>query len=413
MRGTDKLTDTALKAAVRRGAREDLPKLFDGKGLFLLITRESAKTGTGYWRLKYRIAGKEKLISVGVYPQTSLKIARKRRDIARDLIENGKDPSVERQKDKATRRHRFANTLQAVAMEWFGKKSRAWAKSNSDRILDRLQNDVFPYIGDIPISDLTEPKLLEVLRRVEDRGAIESAHRVRQYINSICRYAISTHRLQSNPTPHTDALASPKKGRFASITDPKGVGQLMRAIRGYDGQPVTQAALRLAPLLFVRPGELRAAEWSEFDLDTAEWRIPASRMKMRAAHLVPLSTQAGEILRELKKLTGCGLYVFPSERGHQRPMSANTINAALRTLGYPKDQMTGHGFRHMASTLLNESTKWHPDAIERQLAHSDRDDVRAAYNFSEHLQERRRMMQWWANHLDALAASNNVVPIRA
>jgi len=411
LRGADKLTDTGLRAAVRRALHTDVPKLFDGKGLYLLVSRESAQLGRGYWRLKYRIGGKEKLISLGVYPDVALKLARKRRDKARGLIEDGSDPSAQRQAERAVRRNRSANTLQAVACEWFAKKSRAWAKSNSDRIIERLKNDVFPFVGNDPIADLTSQKVLEVLRRVEERGAVESAHRIRQYLNSIFRYAISTHRLQANPTPDSEALASPQKGRFASITEPRAVGALMRAIRSYQGTLVTQIALQIAPMVFVRPGELRCAEWAEFDLEAASWRIPSRRMKMKAPHYVPLSRQAVALLNELHKLTGSGRYVFPSERSCQRPMSANTLNAALRSLGFSKDQMTTRGFRHMASTLLNESGKWNRDAIERQLAHTDEDSVRAAYNFSEHLEERRRMMQWWADHLDGLRESSNVVSI--
>ncbi|HLQ12539.1 MAG TPA: integrase arm-type DNA-binding domain-containing protein [Steroidobacteraceae bacterium] len=414
MKGADKLTDTELRAAVRRALHTEVPKLFDGKGLFLLVTRESAQRGKGYWRLKYRIDGKEKLISLGVYPEVPLKSARKRRDKAREQLEQKTDPSAQRQAEKAARRNRSTNTLEAVGTEWFAKKSRAWVKSNSDRIRDRLNKDVYPHIGDLPITDLTSPKLLEVLRLVEDRGAIESAHRIRQYLNSIFQYAIDTHRLQANPIPKPGALASPTKGRFASITDPKGVGSLMRAIDGYQGTLVVQTALKLAPLAFVRPGELRAAEWAEFDLDAAEWRIPIRRMKMKAAHFVPLSCQAVALLKLVRQLTGSGQFVFPSERGHKRPMSANTLNAALRSLGFSKTQMTAHGFRHMASTLLNESGKWNRDAIERQLAHTDQDSIRAAYNFSQHLEERRRMMQWWSDYLETLRnAGDKVVKLSA
>ena len=380
-------------------------KLFDGGGLYLLVRPD----GSRYWRLKYYVAGKEKLISVGIYPKVTLAAARRRRDDARKLLEEGADPSVQRKEKRVAQRAASENTFEAVGREWYGKRSRSWAPSNAERILGRLQKDAFPFIGQIPIAELDGPKILDTLRRVEERGSVESAHRVRQYINSIFQYAIDTHRVRANPTPRSGALETPKKGKFASITDPKGVGGLMRALPSYQGSVVTRTALQLAPLVFVRPGELRAAEWKEFDLQASEWRIPASRMKMKAPLLVPLSQQALALLKEVQMLTGEGRYVFPSERSPFRPMSANTLNSALRTLGFSKEQMTSHGFRHMASTLLNESGKWHRDAIERQLAHTDSDSVRAAYNFSEHLEERRRMMQWWADHLDQLRQLHNDV----
>lgn len=396
-----KLTDIKIRAL---RLPKDAGKHFDGGGLFLLVT----KKGRLYWRLKYRVDGREKQISLGVYPAVTLKTARRRRDKARELIAQRKDPSAERKLENAARRSATKNTFEAVAREWFVKKSPAWAKSNRRVILGRLEKDAFPWLGAQPISALTRDHLLSVLRRVEDRGAVESAHRLRQYIDAIFRYAIDTSRVPANPTPHPNALASPERGHFASITDARGIGGLVRAIRGYQGTLVTQCALKLAPLLFVRPGELRCAEWSEFDLDAAEWRIPAARMKMRVLHMVPLSKQAVAILRELQPLTGSGKYVFPSERGRGRPMSANTLNAALRALGFSKDQMTAHGFRHMASTQLNDSGRWRADAIERQLAHGDPDNVRAIYNAAEYLPERRRMMQWWADRLDVLAASQTL-----
>ncbi len=406
MAQSDKLTDTAIRALKPAGRAQ---KAFDGGGLYLLVMPQSRR----YWRLKYRVDGREKLISLGVYPAVSLKVARRKRERAKAILEEGKDPSRERKAEKAARRSAAENTFEAVAREWFAKKSPKWAKSNASVILGRLVKDAFPWVGTEPIASLTRDRLLGVLRRVEDRGAIESAHRIRQYIDAICRYAIDTGRLTANPTPRPEVLAAPKKGRFASITDPKGVGALIRAIRGYQGTFVTQSALKVAPLVFVRPGELRTAEWREFDLDAAEWRIPAAKMKMRSSHYVPLSKQAVAILRELHPLTGSGKYVFPSERGRNRPMSANTMNAALRALGFSKEQMTSHGFRHMASTLLNESSLWKADAIERQLAHLDRDEVRAVYNAAEYLSERRKMMQWWADRLDSLAAAQNIVGLKA
>lgn len=402
----DTLTAAAIHAAKPRAKPY---KLFDGGGLYLLVRPD----GSRYWRFKYRIDGTEKLISLGVFDEVSLKRARKLHEGARDLLQAGIDPSEQRKVAKANRRTAAENTFEAVAREWFDKKSRTWAKNNADIVIRRLEKDVFPKIGGDPISKLTGPKLLEVLRAVEGRGAIESAHRIRQYINSIFLYAIQTHRVEANPTPHSGALTPPIKGKFASITDAKGVGALMRSIRGYQGTHVVTLALRLAPLVFVRPGEIRSAEWAELDLDSAEWVIPAERMKMRRPHLVPLSTEAVEILRELHQITGKGRYLFPSERCLARPISENTLNAALRTLGYSKEQMTAHGFRHMASTLLHESRKWRSEVIERQLAHSDRNAIRAVYNAAEYLEERRQMMEWWADRLNTLAKADNVVSIKA
>jgi integrase len=271
---------------------------------------------------------------------------------------------------------------------------------------------MFPFIGGRPIADVTSREVLTALRKVESRGAIETAHRTKQNASQVFRYAVATGRADRDPTAELKgALAPVRKSHHPSITDPKAIGGLLRAIDGYDGSPATKAALRLASLTFVRPGELRRAEWSEFNLDESEWRVPAERMKMREQHLVPLSRQAVAVLRDLQPITGRWKHVFPGARTNGRPMSENTVNAALRRLGYTKDQMTGHGFRSMASTHLNEQG-WHRDAIERQLAHAERNEVRAAYNFAEHLPERRRMMQAWADYLDGLKAGVSVTGIR-
>lgn len=401
------LTDKAIKAAI---ARAKPAKLFDSGGLYLLVRPRAA-----YWRHKYYFEGGEKLLSHGVYPRVTLKAARKRWTEARQLLEAGTDPSAHRKAGKAARRSARKYTFEAVAREWFKARQKGWAASNAHKIIGRLEKDAFPWIGMEPIAALTRDLILPCLRRVEERGAVESARRLRQYIHLVFEYAIEAGLagLRVNPTPLARALATPDKGKFASITDPRGVGALMRALRNHQGSLVTRTALQLAPLLFVRPGELRAAEWAEFDLQAKEWRIPAARMKMKSAHVVPLSSQAIALLREIKPLTGTGKYVFPSERSPTRPMSANTLTAALRTLGYDQTQMTVHGFRHMASTLLNESGKWHADAIERQLAHMPRDQVRAAYNAAQYLGERRQMMQWYADHLETLAAAEDkVVDIR-
>lgn len=379
-------------------------KLFDGGGLFLLVN----PNGSRWWRLKYRFDGKEKLLSLGVYPEISLADARERRDEARKQIAAGIDPSVARKAHKAARAESAANSFEVVGREWLAKYAPAWVESHSNRIRRRLERDLFPHLGARPIAEITPPELLRVLRRVEGRGALETAHRALQNCGQVWRYAIATGRADRDITADLRGALPPVKERHhAAITDPKGIAHLLRDINEYEGSPITKCALRLAPLVFVRPGELRRAEWPEFNLDGAEWRIPAERMKMREVHIVPLARQSIEILRELHALTGGKRYLFPGARTNGRPMSENTVNAALRRLGYAKDEMTGHGFRSMASTILNEQG-WNRDAIERQLAHGERDNVRAAYNFAEYLDERRRMMQAWADYLDKLAAGAEV-----
>jgi integrase len=299
-----------------------------------------------------------------------------------------------------------------LALEWHCKFKPGWTEKHAGRMLARLERDVFPWLGSRPVNEINAPELLAVVRRIEKRGALDVAHRVLGYCGQIFRYAIATGRGERDISADLRGALPPVRSKHhASITDVKAVGALLRAIDGYEGHFITRCALRLAPLVFVRPGELRAAEWRELDLDTAEWRIPGSRMKMRAVHIIPLSQQAVAILRELHPLTGRGKYVFPSLRSGERPMSENTVNAALRRLGYDKGEMTGHGFRSMASTLLNEQG-WHHDAIERQLAHAERDAVRGAYNYAEHLPERRKMMQAWASYLDGLREGGNVTPLR-
>ncbi len=373
---------------------------------------ELAPNGGKWWRLKYRHAGKEKRLSLGVYPHVALKQARERRDAAKKLLANGVDPSEQRKAHRAAVTERAANSFEAVGREWFTSFSKKWVKGHSDKILRRLEHNVYPYVGGRPIAEITSKEMLVVLRKVESRGAIETAHRTKQNCSQVFRYAVATGRADRDPTVELRGALTPTSERHhASIIEPKAIGALLRAIDGYDGSPVTRAALQLAPLTIVRPGELRRAEWTEFNLDKAEWRIPAERMKMREQHIVPLSKQAIAVLQELHPLTGRGAYVFPGARTNGRPMSENTVNAALRRLGYSKDEMTGHGFRSMASTHLNEQG-WHRDAIERQLAHAERDDVRAAYNFAEHLPERRKMRQAWADYLDGLRAGASVTSIK-
>ena len=400
----------ALTATSIKNARTvDKPlKLFDGGGLYLLVNPNGAR----WWRFKYRYLGKEKLLSFGTYPDISLKDARDRRDEARKQLAADIDPGEHRKAMKSTLAVRSENSFEIVAREWFAKYSPIWAAGHSDKISRRLERDIFPWLGGRPIAELTAPELLAALRRIESRGAIETAHRAQQNCSQVFRYAVATGRAERDPTADLRGALTPVKERHhASITDPMRVGELMRAIDGYRGSFVTKSALRLAPLVFVRPGELRKAEWVEFDLDGAEWRIPAARMKAREQHIVPLAKQAVAILQDLHGLTGDKQHVFPGVRTNGRAMSENTVNAALRRLGYAKDEMTGHGFRSMASTLLNEQG-WHRDAIERQLAHAERNNVRAAYNFAEHLPERRKMMQALADYLDKLALGAKVLPGR-
>jgi len=384
-------------------------KLFDGGGLFLHIAPSGGKS----WRLKYRFGGKEKLLTFGTYPEITLSEAREQRDQARKLLAIDIDPGENKKAQKAALQENSENTFEMIAKEWFGKFAPSWAQNHSEKIIRRLERDIFPWLGRSPISEIKAPELLMVLRRVESRGATETAHRALQNCGQIFRYAIATGRTERDPTIALRGAIPPSKVKHhSSIVEPKAIGELLRAIKGYQGTLITKCALQLAPLVFVRPGELRKAEWSEFNFETLEWRIPAERMKMGELHIVPLSTQAILVLRELQPLTGNGRYVFPGARTNGRPMSENTVNAGLRRLGYTNDQMTGHGFRSMASTLLNEQG-WHRDAIERQLAHAERNAVRAAYNYAEHLPERRKMMQAWADYLDKLESNSNLVSIKA
>lgn len=396
-----KLTVVAIKAA-------SIGKSFDGGGLYLDV-REN---GSRYWRMKYRFAGKERLLSFGVYPEVSLAEARTRRDDARAVIRNGQDPGAVKRATKQARKVAAANSFEAVGREWLAKQKPKLAASTHAKSEWMLVDNVFPWLGSRPIAEIDAPELLAVLRRIESRGANETAHRTKEKCGQVFRYAIATGRALRDPSADLrGALAPIVRTSRAAVTEPARMGELLRALDGYSGQFVTRCALRLAPLVFVRPGELRRAEWSEFDLDGALWRIPGVKMKMGDEHLVPLSRQAVEILRELQPLTGRGRYVFPSLRSSGEPMSENTINAALRRLGYDKATMTGHGFRAMASTRLNEMG-WKPDVIERQLAHAERNKVRAAYNRAQHLAERREMMQSWSDHLDSLRSGNKVTPIR-
>lgn len=404
------LTDTRIR---NTKPAERPQKLFDGGGLFLLVT----PAGQRWWRLKYRFGGKEKLLSLGTYPEVSLKDARERRDEARKLLASSIDPGAKRKAEKVARAEAGANTFEVIAREWHAQRAKSLERSTLDGIMMRMEKHLFPKLRNRPIAEIDAPELLRVLRQAEAQELGETPRRLRQYASQIFRFAIATGRVARDPAADLRGALKPHKARHhAAITDPKAVGALLRAINGFSGSPIVKAALRLAPLVFVRPGELRGAEWSEFDLDERVWRIPGERMKMRDAHIVPLSRQAIAILQELQTLTGPdgyrpGRYLFPSVRTRQRPISENTLNAALRRLGYSSEEMRAHGFRSTASTLLNEQG-WHRDAIERQLAHSERDGVRAAYNRAEHLPERKRMMQGWADFLDSLRDGAEVLTLQ-
>jgi integrase len=388
------LTDTQVRTA----RMLDRPyKLSDGRGLYLLVN----PNGSRLWRFRYRLAGVEKLLSLGNYPDTSLQKARMKRDAARTLLADGGDPSAKRKAEK----HAQSATFAAVAEEWLETKRATLTDSTWQRDKDQLFKIVGPHLGKKPIAAIEAPDLLAVLRKLEKRGVNDTAHRVRAVCGRVFRYAIATGRASRDISADLKGALAPKGTvSYAAITDPRGVGELLRAIDGFGGQQTTHAALRLAPYVFVRPGELRAAEWSEISFELAEWRIPAERMKMKEQHIVPLARQVIELFRELQIHTGGGRFVFPALGRHMRPMSENTISVALRRIGYSNEQMTAHGFRSLASTLLNEQG-WNPDLIELQLAHKERNKVRAAYNRAQRLAERRQMMQAWADYIDGLRAT--------
>uniref|UniRef100_I2PZX6 Integrase n=1 Tax=Desulfovibrio sp. U5L TaxID=596152 RepID=I2PZX6_9BACT len=404
------LTDVAVRNA-KPGPKTI--RLKDERGLHLEISPKGGK----WWRLRYWISGKERLISLGTYPEISLKDARERRDEARKLIANGIDPSQARKDGKAAAEAQVAedaNTFEVVARDWHAKQVKAWSEGHAAKVLGRMEQHLFPAFGNVPISTLRAPAILPTLRDIEDKGNHETAKRLRQYCEAVFAFAISTGRAERNVGADLrGALAPCRVKNRPAIIDPKGVAELLRAIDGYQGSPITLAALRLAPLVFVRPGELRQAEWSEIDLDAADgprWSIPAEKMKMRRDHIVPLSKQAVEIITDLHALTGHDRFLFPCNRTNGRCMSNMTLNAALRRLGYEQGEHCAHGFRAMASTLLNE-LGWNGDLIERQLAHAERNSIRAAYNRAEYLPERRKMMQAYANYLEKLKAGAKVTPL--
>ena len=394
---------------VRTSKPKEKPyKLSDIDGLYLLVTEKGHK----WWRFRYRFDGKEKLLSLGTYPEISLADARTRRHEARKQLAHGIDPGAVRkaQKQAATAE---TETFEVITREWHTKFTPTWTSGYAEKLLSALERDVFPWIGARPIKELKAPELLAVLRRIEGR-ALETAHRMRGLLGQIFRYAVATGRAERDPAADLrGALPQPKERHYPAIVDPKEVAPLLRAIDGYKGDFITKCALRLAPMLFCRPGELRQAEWSEINLDESVWNIPAEKMKMKQTHIVPLSRQAVAILTDLKPLTGTSRYVFPSLRTSKRPMSNNTVNAALRRMGYDKDTMTGHGFRAMARTILDEVLQVNPNVIEAQLAHKVPDRLGTAYNRTIHLAGRRQAMQRWADYLDELKAGAVVIPFEA
>lgn len=398
------LTDTTIR---NTKPGEKPQKLFDGGGLFLLITA----AGQRYWRIKYRIAGKEKLLALGVYPDVSLAAARKKRDEAREKLAAGIDPGEAKKADKRAVRIAAANSFESVALAWMEERRPYVEPAQYDKTLARFKNDALPWLGKRPVSEIQAPEILEVLKRVDSRGARFTAHRLRGEISRVFRYGIKEGFCKSDPARDlVGAIPPAQTEHFASITEPVKVGEMLRAFDGFTGTFPVLCALKLAPMLFVRPGELRQAEWSEIDLDKGEWHYHVSKTKTE--HLVPLATQAVAILRELYALTGVGRYVFPGARDRHRPMSEAAINAALRRLGYDtRTEITGHGFRAMARTILHEELEQKPEVIEHQLAHAVPDNLGGAYNRTRFIKERRAMMQKWADYLDRLKAGAQIVPI--
>lgn len=400
---TNRLTDAAIKKAQ---AGQTPRRMADGNGMFL----EVQPSGSKWWRHKFRFGGKQKLLSLGVYPQTSLAEARLLRDKARRLLAQGVDPSDVRKSQRLARSETAEDAFEAVAREAFLSKKKAWSEGHARRWLNRMEGDVFPWIGTRPIGSLTAPDLLRVARRIESRGAIETSHTVMQQCGQVFRYGVATGRCDRNPVPDLrDALRPVVVSHMAALTDETEIGTMLRAIAGYRGSPVTRSALVLSAMLFQRPGNIRAAEWVEFDFDNAMWSIPSAKMKRTLQgkasgrpHLVPLPRQAIDELKDLKQITGHGRFLYPSLLSRERCMSDNTVNTALRRLGFTAEQMTAHGFRAMARTVLVEKLNIQPDIIEAQLAHAKSGPLGSAYDRAEFLDQRRQMMQHWADHLDQL-----------
>lgn len=404
------LTDIQVRTAK---PRETDYKLSDGFGLHLLVTSSGGKL----WRMQYRFADKQKLLAFGTYPEISLADARQRREDARKLLANEVDPGEVKKAQKAAQGEQAANTFEVIARQWHAEytKEKKITQEHTINILNRLEKDVFPWIGTKPITEITAPEIQSILDRVKSRGVIETARRAKTIIGQVYTYAIrkgwAMYDISAGFKGYLPSIKDTRK-HMAAITDPKELAPFLRALDGYQGAFVTKCALRIAPLVFVRPGELRKAEWSEFDLDRKEWIIPAAKMKMRVAHIVPLSDQVIAILDELKPLTGNGKYLFPSLRSAERPMSDNTVNAAFKRMGFDGDTVVGHGLRATARTMIHEVLGFTPDAIEAQLAHVVPDRHGTAYNRALHLAERRKMMQTWADYLDGLKAGAKVIPLK-
>lgn len=402
------LNDTFIKNSTKHSGNAAGDKHTDGGGMYLLVSASGK-----YWRMNYRFAGKQKTLALGVYPAVSLGEARKRRDKAREQLANDIDPSTAKHTEKQAKAELIANTFERVARDWLVKTKADRADITQGKVTAWLEKDIFPQLGKKPISTIGPRDVLAMVRKVEAREAFDTAHRIAQLCGQVFRYAVANGSAERDVTQDLrGALAAVPKNHYPAITEPKQLGELVRSIFDYTGHPCTVAALKLTPLVFVRPGELRTAEWAEIDLDAAEWRIPGSKMKMRVDHLVPLSTQAVEILRGIMPITGHGRYVFPSLRTGERPMSENTINAALRGMGYSKEAHTAHGFRATARTIMDEVMGERVDLIEHQLAHAVKDPNGRAYNRTAHLPARREMMQRWADYLDKLRIGADVIQLR-
>lgn len=397
------LTNASVKAAKPRSKPY---KLADAQGLYLMVS----PTGARYWRLKYRYGGKEKLLALGVFPEISLSDARDAKETARSLLRAGTDPGTQRKADRARAAQSASNAFEAVAREWVEKRGGIWKRSHAARVLGSLEANVFPALGAKPVHEISAREMLDVLRTIERRDALDVASRVAQRCSNVFRYAIQTDRATMNPAAELRGALKTRKVVHRPALARSELPAFFTKLKGYDGRPETLLAIRLLMLTFVRPGELRGAQWEEFDFERAEWRLPPERMKMGEEHIVPLSDQALAVLEELKPITGWGPLLFPGISDPRKPISANTILFALYRMGYHK-RATSHGFRALASTCLNE-LGWRPDVIERQLAHAERNKVRAAYNRAQFLEERRKMMQAWADFLETEERGTKVAPIR-
>jgi integrase len=402
-----RLTDSAIKAAKPKEDGKPI-KLSDGGGLYLLVNQVGK-----YWRFNYRYSNKQKTLSFGVYPDINLKTAREKHQAAKELLARDIDPSAYKQQAKAEQIAITENTFEAIALEWLTQASAQWSPSHLDKTMSRFKNDVFPWLGHRPIATIEPPEILKCLRRVEERGALETAHRIKQAIGQVFRYAVATGRAQRDQTTDLKgALPTSRSKNFAAIIDPVQVGQLMRDIQAYKGHLETRISLQLSAYLFQRPNEICAMEWAEINMEKALWSLPAEKMKMRQAHLVPLPKQCIELLEEIRPLTGHRRYVFTSMTDSAKPMSNNTVRQALRRMGYDNNTMTAHGFRAMARTLLDEELEVNMTYIEHQLSHAVKDANGTAYNRTKHLRQRIAMMQQWADYLDSLRAGAQVLPFK-